>query len=307
MNLWRRWASQPQRVWLRRAIFQLHLWSGLILGLYVVMLSITGSALVYRTEIDRWLGAPRPTFDADRQALSKEEMTAAITRAFPEWTIRRQSEGISRRFPVIQASLERDGIRQSRVFDPYTGAHLGEAVTRGQLQFLKVTRLHDDLMFDQPGRWWNGVGSAFVTMLVITGAVVWWPGVVRWRRSLGVKVRSGWRRWTWDLHSAMGFWTFLFMLMWGVSGFYMGVPDPFNSLVDAVSDPNAEFGQRPGDLVLTWLARLHFGRWPNPWLKALWALVGLVPAIMLVTGVAMWWNRTLRPRLKNLPAFDPAA
>ncbi len=33
----------PARV--RRAIYQLHLWTGLVLGLYLAMLSVTGSAL----------------------------------------------------------------------------------------------------------------------------------------------------------------------------------------------------------------------------------------------------------------------
>ena len=39
MSGWQRWLQQPQRVWLRRALFQVHLWTGLILGLYVVVLS----------------------------------------------------------------------------------------------------------------------------------------------------------------------------------------------------------------------------------------------------------------------------
>jgi uncharacterized iron-regulated membrane protein len=48
---------------------------------------------------------------------------------------------------------------------------------------------------------------------------------------------------------------------------------------------------------LNWLTRLHFGRWRNqPLLKALWAFIGLVPTMMLVTGVIMWWNRVLRKR-----------
>jgi len=36
MNIVTRWLRQPQRVWLRRAIFQIHLWTGLAIGLYVV-------------------------------------------------------------------------------------------------------------------------------------------------------------------------------------------------------------------------------------------------------------------------------
>ena len=82
------------------------------------------------------------------------------------------------------------------------------------------------------------------------------------------------------------------MLMWGVSGFYLGVPEPFSNFVDSISDPEAYLGERPGDIVLMWLTRLHFGRWREmPWLKAVWAVVGLLPAIMFVTGAVMWWQR----------------
>jgi uncharacterized iron-regulated membrane protein len=164
---------------------------------------------------------------------------------------------------------------------------------------LWVVRLHDELLLDRPGKYWNGVGSAVFTVLVVSGAVVWWPGIARWRRSLAVGLRGGWKRITWDLHSAMGFWLFAFMLIWGVSGVYLGIPEPFAAFVDAVSDPLADYGERPGDIVLAWLVRLHFGRWRSEPLKAVWALIGLVPALMFVTGVIMWWNRVVRPGRGN--------
>jgi uncharacterized iron-regulated membrane protein len=139
------------------------------------------------------------------------------------------------------------------------------------------------------------MASALVTLLCVTGAVVWWPGINRWRRSLTVHPRRGWQRLTWDLHSAMGAWLFLFMLMWGLSGFYLGVPEPFASVVDYLWGP-LELDERGGDVALAWLSRLHFGRWKSGALKALWASVGLVPAAMFVTGALMWWNRVIRRR-----------
>jgi hypothetical protein len=33
-GLWRLWLSRPKCPWLRKAVFQIHLWPGLILGLY---------------------------------------------------------------------------------------------------------------------------------------------------------------------------------------------------------------------------------------------------------------------------------
>lgn len=298
MNLWQRWVRQPQRVWLRRAMFQVHLWTGLAIGLYIVMLSLTGSALVYRIELGNYVRTPRPAFQEGVKPLSPPQMRAKVEQAYPGWTIDSISERVRRRDPTIDARLKRGTEQQDLLFNPYTGAVLGPTTTDGEWFLLWLARLHDELLLDREGRWWNGFFSAVFTVLVCTGLVVWWPGSSRWKRSLGVKCTSGWKRFNWDLHSALGFWLFLFMLMWGVSGYYLGIPDPFTNFVDWMSDPDAV--DRPGDAFLAWLSRVHFGRFRgNPYqryLQAIWATVGLIPAVMFVSGVVMWWNRVLRRR-----------
>jgi uncharacterized iron-regulated membrane protein len=302
MGIWKQWVHQPQRVWLRRALFQIHLWAGLAIGLYIVVLSVTGSALVYRRELDVWLAAPRPQYNASARILSKDEMRAAAQRAYPGWTVTRIGDRVTRRNPTHEIWLERGSEKKERLFNPYTGQDLGDAVTKGELALIWVARLHDELLLDREGRYWNGALSGIMTVLVLTGGIVWWPGISRWRRSLGVKMSGGWKKINWDLHSAMGFWLFLFMLVWGVSGVYLGIPEPFSNFVDAISDPNAFLGDRPGDIVLMWLSRLHFGRWQSGPLRAVWAIAGLAPAVMFVTGVVMWWSRVVKPRLKGADA-----
>jgi uncharacterized iron-regulated membrane protein len=43
-------------------------------------------------------------------------------------------------------------------------------------------------------------------------------------------------------------------------------------------------------------------------LKAVWAAVGVVPAIMFVTGAIMWWNRVVRRRrAPSEAAVEPAS
>ena len=317
---------QPQKVWLRRASFQIHLWTGLAIGLYVVVLSVTGSVLVYRNELDRYLATPRAAFDESAKPMSADQLRAAAQKAYPGWTVTDLTEGRYTRGrggrgggrggpggrgrvpdPTAYVTVERDGEKKDRLFNPYTGEDLGDNTTQGQLFVLWMVRLHDELLMDRPdGPWWNGALSLVFTAIVVTGLVVWWPGVTRWKRSLGVKFSGGWRRFNWDLHSAVGFWLLLFMLMWGISGWYLGMPEPLTNLVERYSDPQAEYGTRPGDIALNWLSRLHFGRWREPtwgpWLKAAWAGVGLVPALMFVTGTIMWWNRKIRHRAaRNVP------
>ena len=59
-------------------------------------------------------------------------------------------------------------------------------------------------------------------------------------------------------------------------------------------------------LIQYWLAYLHFGRLGgrgipgcgrglcNSTSKAIWAVFGLVPPLLFVTGGLMWWNRVVR-------------
>ena len=234
---------------------------------------------------------------AGTEILTEDELRAVAQKIYPGWEVTRLGDRISRRNPTLEVWVEKDGVKKERLFNPYTGEELGDSVTQGEYFVLWLARLHDELLFDREGRFWNGIFSAVATVLFVTGIVVWWPGVSRWKRSLVMKRGVGWKRFNWDLHNAIGFWLFLFMLMWGISGFYLGVPEPFSNFVDSISDPEAFLGDRPGDIVLSWLTRLHFGRWRDlPWLKAFWAIVGLVPALMFFTGVVMWWNRVLRQR-----------
>ncbi len=41
----------PRRLWLRKALFQIHLWMGVLLSLYVVVIGLSGSVLVWEDEL----------------------------------------------------------------------------------------------------------------------------------------------------------------------------------------------------------------------------------------------------------------
>src|SRR3954471_18814799 len=92
MTSWQRWMSQPQTTRLRRAMFQLHMWSGIGIGLYVLMISVTGSVLVYRNELYR-AATPDPiVLTNSGPLLTDEQLGAAATRRYPGYAV----TGISR-------------------------------------------------------------------------------------------------------------------------------------------------------------------------------------------------------------------
>jgi uncharacterized iron-regulated membrane protein len=43
--------ADPRRTFLRRALFQIHLWVGIGLGIYVFLICVSGSALVFHHEL----------------------------------------------------------------------------------------------------------------------------------------------------------------------------------------------------------------------------------------------------------------
>jgi uncharacterized iron-regulated membrane protein len=309
-STWQRWLHQPQTDWLRRVVFQLHLWTGLSVGVYIWMISVTGSLLVYRDDLFRIATPPPIVLHGNGHRLTDPELRDAATQVHPGFTVTRITRA---RNPdqAVTLALRRGAEVQSRLFDPYTGKDLGNAVPFGIWLVSKLLELHDDLLGGRTGRKVNGLGAGLALLLACTGIVIWWPGIKTWRRHLTIHRGVGWRRFLWELHGVIGFWSLGFLMLFGVSGLYLANPQPFQDLADRLqplTPQNAD--SRLVDQVMYWLAYVHFGRlggrgisWCgrglcNSVTKATWAAFGLAPAGLFVSGALVWWNRVLRPRTR---------
>ncbi len=278
LTTWQLWVRRPQRLWLRRALFQVHLWVGIGLGLYVLVISISGSLVVYRPQLSKKFS---------RAVIILTPSAARLTSAQQEENARRLYSGYqvdsvfeSRRSDRPSTIvLERGHNRIARLFNPYTGADLGDPLSRAQRIVEWLVDLHDNLLLGTTGRLLNGLAAILVTLLALTGVVLWWPGIKNWRRSLVINWKTNLSRVNWDLHSAVGIWCVLFVLLWGVSGIYFTFPQTVTRVL--------------GDGVVASLVRYHFGRmgWAS---RPIWTILGLAPAFLFVTGALMWWNRVLR-------------
>ena len=215
-------------------MFQIHLWSGIALGLYVLVISISGSAIVFRNEIYREADQGPRIVEVKGEKLSDAALKAAAIKAFP-------SDTVSYLWPAKEADhateiwLDHDGTRNQRLFDPYTGADLGPSVPYAIQVAAWFVKLHTDLLGGDTGRTVNGWASVIFTFMCITGAIVWWPGIDKWKRSLWVNPKSGWKRINWDLHSAVGFWSFSLVFMWAVTGIFVVWPLPFEKAINHFS------------------------------------------------------------------------
>jgi uncharacterized iron-regulated membrane protein len=305
MSAWEKWKSRPQTVWLRKALFQIHLWTGIGLGLYVLLMSVTGSALVFRRELVKSLAREPRVAVGPAARMTEDELKRSARRAYPDYEVTRVWQ---RKNPdqAVEIWLERRGKKLQRLFNPYTGADLGDSIRFGFRFVLWLADLHDNLLVAKTGRLINAAGGIFTVLLGLTGAVIWWPGISTWRRSASFRWKTNPKGLNWTLHSALGFWTFAFFFMWAVTGIYLSIPIAFNDAVDFLEPMNASSRSlRFGDQMLYWMAQAHFGRFAGIPVKIIWTVIGLMPAALFVTGALMYWKRVLEPWLGR-KAFVPS-
>jgi uncharacterized iron-regulated membrane protein len=244
----------------------MHLWTGIALGVYLLAISVTGSVLVFRPELDAAL-KPRPiTVAATGKRLSRDELRRAVLRAYPGYKVfyvfekRHPDPGEPTEIWLDRAGKSGAGRnRKMRLFDPYTGRDLGDSVPWDYRFFLAATEFHGSLAGGPKGRTANGIGAIFLTAMGLTGLALWWPGVLTWRRALTVDWRANWKRVNWDLHSAIGIWMAAFVLLWGITGSYLVFPVPFEKAVNRIFPlkqyrpiPEASTGNSPE----VWLMRV---------------------------------------------------
>ena len=324
------WIYRPQSVWLRKALFQVHLWIGIGLGLYILVISVSGSAIVFRNEISKAYSSPPRFVPISGPKLTHDDLKQAVERAYPQysvsyiWDAKRPNE-------ATEVWLLRGGTTKMRLFDPYTGKDLGDSVPRIIRALTWTIDLHLNLLGGKTGRLINGIAAIFTTLLVLTGAVLWWPGVQKWRESLILRRESNWKKLNWSLHSVIGIWTLAFVLVWGVTGIFVVFPTPFERAINLVlplqfysltytlppakpaPPPTSANGASPGrrrlpplqqtvgDQTIRWFYYLHFGNFAGSGVKTIWVIFGLAPVVLFVTGLLMWWNRVLSKLFERQP------
>jgi uncharacterized iron-regulated membrane protein len=368
--------DRPQRVWLRRALFQVHLWAGVGIGLYVIAISISGSVLVFQQD---FLDDTRPPVATSSPALSFGQAVQLAQRAHQEGKLL-YIDNRNRDPNIVSVLLTSPQGTQVVNVDRSSGQLVDDSVREHRHPvFSFLEDLHNQLLSGSKGERVNAVGGGLLFLMSLTGIVLWWPGRNNWRRALTVLWRARWPRVNFDLHVAFGFWTMLFVAMWGLTALYFGFPFQFRKAVAAATPivemprvshwkpgqpvlPVEQFVEKAlstfpgtelvfltygvqdengsivvllslnrripleisrdilyfhpstleilgteesarwtwGDKLLMWAYTAHFGDFGGLPTKVIWAVLGLIPAALTVTGYLMWWNRVLKKKWDSL-------
>ncbi len=268
-----RWLTHPQCVPLRKAIFRLHKWLGLVVGVYVLAMSLSGVALLFYPQIYQALKPAHRSRPGPR--LTQTELKLAVQRSHPNSLVSWIWEPADPGSPV-EIWFKAPQQEEKYLFDAVTGEELGDSMPWSLQALNSAVQFHRDLTLGSQGKTIQGIGGILLTLICVTGMVIWWPGVSRWLRHLYIRRGARPARMTWEAHSAIGFWNSALLLLISFTGACLALQDL------------AVIGGKS----MRTMYRLHsgtfWGDWPGK-IFLLWITVALLT--MVVTGAAISWSR----------------
>lgn len=228
--------AKTRKLWLN-----MHLYLGLIFGLFFVMTAVTGSLLAFYVEIDELLH-PELIIEgkANQQKQSYETLFQALKVAEPT------------RDKAWRLELPEDpnGIVTARYYKPTETEHLAfaplmvslnpytaEVVSNrfwGDFAMTWIYDLHFTLLLDTNGRLAISIIGIFIFLSLCTGIYLWWPSKHVLKTAFTFKRHTSRQRNNYDIHKLTGIYSLPILVVIVATGVLLGLP-PVKPAVNALS------------------------------------------------------------------------
>ncbi|WP_443946659.1 PepSY-associated TM helix domain-containing protein [Pedobacter sp. AW1-32] len=210
----------------------LHLWIGLVTGLVVLIVSLTGCIYVFDEEIFNQLHHDMVYVQKTGPARPVSELLVnakgAVGRGKELNNVKISSDDKSYVFSGFKVN-ERKKINlwyfsQFEYLDQvyinqYTGQVLGVIDVRYEF-FNVVEQLHRQLLLVKPiGSPFVGICILLYLIMLITGFILWVPkNYKQFKKSIGIKWNAKWKRINYDLHNSLGFYVLPVVIIIAITG-----------------------------------------------------------------------------------------
>ncbi len=220
-------AQAVLRCSLRRLWLRTHLYLGLFGGALFVLMSLTGSVLVFYKAIDEWMNPTQLTTSGSGPYKPLNEVIATAHAATPPRGWLDSLELPSHEREVFYAwyklpSAKLNQVRQYQVtIDPYSGTVLSHAREWGGYFVSFIYELHRSLLLDDLGETIVGFVAIALLMSIGTGVYLWWPSPSRIREAFTLKSGGTVIRRHYEWHKLSGFYSAIALATLAFTGAYL--------------------------------------------------------------------------------------
>lgn len=206
----------------------LHLWLGLITGIVMIIVCLTGCIWVFQDEITAYILEPetRVTHQA-APVLTPSQIQRIATAKFPDKKVSYATYQQGRAIYVGMGEARRGGT--SLRLNPYTGKIISVSERKeGEVDFFRfILNGHRFLWLPyEIGRPIVNYSTLVFVITLITGMVLWWPA--KWTKSARaksffIKWKGSFKRVNYDLHNVLGFYSLLIVFAIACTGMVYGI------------------------------------------------------------------------------------
>lgn len=209
---------------LKKIIHWLHLWLGIVSGLIVIVVGLTGCCYVFISEIQGLTEPYQKVTVQNRPVLLPSKLMAAAEKQLPG----KQAKYVSyQQGKAAYVGVYGKGYSLGFYADPYTGKKLHvKNYLNGTDFFSFALSGHRSLWLPYNiGHPIVDTGVLIFIFLLISGIVLWWPK--NWKKanrdkSFKIKWGAKFKRVNYDLHNVLGFYLMLILLILAVTGSVYG-------------------------------------------------------------------------------------
>src|SRR5690606_30650733 len=221
---------------IRKLFNDIHLWIGLIAGIFVFVICLSGTIYVYNTEIREFASSHLHKVTPQEQKMNIEELSAIVTSESDARITGFTIPASTSKSYQINTRKEGDNSRGGVIYyiNPYNGKILGNSKEESKVatfmgsmfslhRWLMLDKVETPIIGDLPNRTLGSYISGTMTILftigLLTGMVIWFPRKIkRWRQGLTIKFNSNWKRINHDIHNSLSLYSFIFLLIMGITG-----------------------------------------------------------------------------------------
>jgi uncharacterized iron-regulated membrane protein len=230
---------KPQRFsrkWWRDQFFVLHRYAGLVVGIFAVIIGVTGSLLVFRKELEPTLN-PALWYVPPQQGelASINTIIDKVIAAYPDDKFAYIDQVFTGRSLDFWLTTPAEKTRHVFV-NQYTGEILGSYA--GGF-FDQVIELHYNLLAGAKGTAIMGVAAGLLFLLCVTGLVLW-PGWRKLATGFSIKWNARRQRLNFDLHKVFGITMAIFISLTAFTGFCWNFAEQTDPILHALAGAEEE-------------------------------------------------------------------
>jgi uncharacterized iron-regulated membrane protein len=355
----------------KAALKTIHTWIGIAAGVFLSLIALTGSVILFRAEFQRAALPPGAAAGDGSRRASLDDAAREIAKLRPGAVVRRVQIPAESGEPYI-LQVQSPGKRMERFAVDSASARVLGTIQPNWMDWM--VDLHRNLLAGRTGRSIVGGFGVMLFVLSASSLLLWLAGPRNWRAWFSVRRQGSRVRFNYELHRAAGLWACVVLALISLTGIGLAYPNTFRDAIQSLTgepatvrapksrrsatrlplDQYVRLGRaamsdgvptemrlpegakgpvdlrlyRAGDLAasgnhvyldpgtgsvlmvdrivdrpigarfLAAVSPLHYAQFGGIGVRIAWALFGLAPLLLFVTGLFVWWNpaRVKSPR-----------